>query len=130
MTLKALFIEMMEDYLNETREDDYHRMIHTGELPKERISKKPKLPTKSYDDLRDDLTKIRKVEKHPHDDRFKIHYSTSSNTPKNILKKSGWEHTAGTLSPYGSNSKLVYSHPDGHTATYYHDAHTIHLKKN
>jgi hypothetical protein len=127
MTIRTFIVEFIQDHLNELSDDDYQRMIHTGELPKIRVSKKSKTPAKSFDDLHSDFAKVRKVEKDY--GGFNFHYTTSSSTPKTILKKSGWEHTSGPTSTYGVGSKLVYTHPDGHTATYYHDSRRVVLKK-
>lgn len=124
---KYIISEMTKSYLNESSADDYHQMIHTGKLPKSKKSKISK-PVKSYDELRGEISKVRNVKERVPGE-FNLHNSTSSTTPNNILKKSGWEHHSGTHTPYGSNSKVVYKHPDGHTATYHHDSHILKIQK-
>jgi hypothetical protein len=119
---------MLSIHLNESSIDDYHRTIHTGELPKAKPARASKKPVKSFDDLHKEVSGIRKVETR-NGQKFELHHSTSSTKVHSLLKNSGWTHHSGSHVRYGYNSSVTYKHPDGHTLTYNHDAHSLTFKK-
>ncbi len=129
--LRTLIAEMVETYLEESvnNRQDYDHTMATGQLSKPASVKKSQTPVKSFDDLHKEMKSIKNSTATQRDgsSRFELSNSTSTTKPHSILKKSGWEHRSGSHARYGD--KVVYKHPDGHTATYNGNTHTMSIEK-